>query len=47
MAAVHPDAVAVVTTSTLHHVVGVVGLWDLVVGVDHDLQGDAPQLLSP
>lgn len=38
MAAVHPDAVAVVAAATPHHVVAVVCLRDLEVGIDDDLR---------
>lgn len=34
VAAVHPDAVAVVATLALQDVVGVIRLWNLVVRVD-------------
>lgn len=45
MAAVHPDAMAVVPAATLHHVVAVVRLRDLVVGIDDDLQdGDGQEV---
>ena len=37
VAAVHPHPVAVVPTPALHDVVGVIGLRNLVVGIDHHL----------
>lgn len=47
MAAVHPDAMAVVPAPTLHHVVAVIRLGDLIVGVDDDLQdGDGERVSS-
>lgn len=39
VAVVHPDAVAIIATSALHDVVGEIGLWDLVVGVNDNLRG--------
>lgn len=37
VAAVHPDAVAIIPAATPHHVVAVVCLRDLVVGIDDNL----------
>lgn len=39
MAAVHPDTVAVISTSAFGYVVGVVCFWDFVVWIDHNLTG--------
>lgn len=40
VAIVHPDALPVVPAPAFHHVVGVIGFSDFIVGVDDNLGSD-------
>lgn len=37
MAAVHPHAMTIISTSAFHNIISVVGLWHFIVWINYDL----------